>query len=449
MAIMATEHTLGQQFNKLPVGKFLKLHKVIPSGSLEVRKLANGEGQLYWRYTMSGKTQRVTIGIYDSSAPPKSLAPTARGYSLAAANRAAEVLSEEHNNHEGGRPALLADKAREQAEALAREQAILAAKEAARKFTLKHLLSDYCDYLKSLGRTSHANAQSIFNLHVVGAWPKVAALPANQVTAEQVADMMRKLLEAGKGRTANKLRSYVRAAYETARAARTKASIPLKFKAYAIVHNPGADTSPDDSQNKADKNPLSAAELKSYWKCIRKIEGFKGAVLRLHLLTGGQRIEQLARLLTADISDGYITLMDGKGRPGKPARAYSVPLVPLATEALNECRPVGVYALSTRGGKVPIAGTTLSGWAAEAAAPIAEFQTKRVRSGVETFLASKGVSDDVRARLQSHGLSGVQNRHYNAYEYLNEKRDALKLLEKFLIEKPRNVASEIQQKTSI
>jgi len=146
-----------------------------------------------------------------------------------------------------------------------RKQQQAAARFEAEKHTLKNLLNDYCNHLEALGRTAHKDARSIFTLHVTEAWPKIAALPANQVTGEQIADMMRRVLELGKGRTANKLRSYVRAAYQTARAARTKASIPLRFKAYNVVANPAADTEPDESQNKADKNPLSADELRTYW----------------------------------------------------------------------------------------------------------------------------------------------------------------------------------------
>ncbi len=43
-----------------------------------------------------------------------------------------------------------------------------------------------------------------------------------------------------------------------------------------------------------------------------------------------------------------------------------------------------------------------------------------------------GFHSDVRAQLQSHGLSGVQVRHYDRYDYLTEKRDALDALYRLL-----------------
>lgn len=422
--------THGQVINEMVPGQFKILNNIAPSGSLQARKLADASVVFYWRFTINGQTPRERIGLYDSSAPPKSLQPTAKGYSVQAAIRAAEVLAQKHhaNIGAGGYPALLAAEA--EAKRIAAETVLVAAaakKEAARH-TLENLLADYCDHLETLGRTSHRDARSIFKLHIADAWPKVAARPASEVTAEQFADMMRKLLEAGKGRTANKLRSYARAAYQTARAARSKASIPIRFKAYGIAHNPVGDTSPDESANKAAKHPLTAEELRTYWKAIKAMPGFRGALLRLHLLTGGQRLAQLVNIKTADAGADAITLFDGKGRPGKAPRPHQVPLLPAAAAALRECAPAGLYALSTDGGKRHVAAETLSEWAMAAGAAIPEFQTKRIRSGVETLLASARVSTEIRGRLQSHGISGVQARHYDGHDYMDEKREALEAL---------------------
>jgi integrase len=415
-------------FNDLAPGAFTTLCKVKPMGALQARKQTTGAVSFYWRYSIGAKSERVPIGLYDSSAPPKSLEPTDRGHSFAAAVRAAETMALQHHQHrdEGGRPALLAA----QREA---RRAVAESKKLAEEFTLTRLLDDYCNYLQALGRRSHADARSIFKVHIKEAWPKIAAMPAKDVTSEQVADMMRRCIEAGKGRTANKLRSYARAAYQTAKAAKSKPSIPVAFKSFGIALNPVADTAPDESANNADKNPMTAAELRAYWQAIHDLPGFKGAVLRLHLLTGGQRIEQLVNLRTADISAESILLFDGKGRPGKAPRPHTVPLTREAARALKDCEPAGVYALSTDGGGTHLAATSLSAWAIGAAGTaIPDFQAKRIRSGVETLLAAAGVSQEIRGRLQSHGISGVQARHYDGHDYLTEKLEALRKLYRLL-----------------
>jgi hypothetical protein len=64
----------------------------------------------------------------------------------------------------------------------------------------------------------------------------------------------------------------------------------------------------------------------------------------------------------------------------------------------------------------------------QAGTGIEEFQTKRIRSGIETLLASARISADHGGRLQSHGISGVQARHYDGHDYMDEKRHALETL---------------------
>lgn len=416
--------TSGKIINELKRGQFVRLAKVLPSGSLEARKLASGGTMFYWRVTTKGKALREPIGAYDASASPKSLQPTAQGFSVQAAIRAAEAMAQLHHQHrdEGGHAALKAAQKITRAKAEANEAD-------ARQYTLQNLLTDYCDHLEKLERRSHSDARSIFTLHVVKPWPKVASLPAQRVTMENISDMMRRTLEMGKGRTANKLRSYIRAAFQTAKASRSKASIPVKFKGYNITHNPAADTSPDESANKPDKRPLTPSEMRTYWHRIKHIEGFKGAILRLHILTGGQRIQQLVCLRTADMNSDTITLYDGKGRPGTVPRPHTIPLTAQAAAALKQCTPEGEFALSTDGGATHLGAVTLSKWAVEAAGDaITGFQAKRLRSGIETLLASERVSSEIRGRLQSHGIAGVQSRHYDGHDYMAEKKEALHTL---------------------
>lgn len=423
-----TTQTPGQLINEMAPGTFLKLAKITPAGSLEARKLSTGVVNLYWRVTVAGKTLRELVGIYDSGASPKSLQPTAKGFSIMAATRAAEAMAQKHVAHLPDGGIVGVKKAEEAAKVAKQKAADLEAHQ-----TLARLLTDYCDHLESLGRSAHKDARSIFALHVVAPWPDVASMPARNVTLEHVADMMRLVREKGRDRTANKLRSYVRSAYATALKARSSASIPVRFKAYMVSHNPAADTQPDESANRADKNPLSAEELRTYWQIIRNLPGIKGAALRLHLLTGGQRIAQLVRLKCSDIQPDSIVLTDGKGRPGKPARPHAVPLVPAARLALEALNPAGEWAISTDGGITHLAPTTLSSWAVEAVGDqIEAFNTKRIRSGVETLLASVRVSSETRGRLQSHGIMGVQARHYDGHDYMAEKLEAVETLYRLL-----------------
>jgi integrase len=406
-------------------GAFVTLHSRLDrGGALQARKLANGVVQLYWRYSLAGKTSREPIGAYDPSAPPKKLQPTLRGYGLAAALERCRELADVHaaRADTGG----LREAKEEKRKTFLAQKAVEAEKS---ERTLQKLLDAYVTHLKTQGRRSHIDADQIFKRHVTEAWPSVVEAPAVDLTPDQVLDMLRRLIEANKGRTANKLRSYLRAAFQCALDVRTTASIPVVFKSFGIVFNPAAQTRRSPQFDRADKRPFSKADLQAYWKLIADRPGVEAAALRLHLLTGGQRIEQFVRLKWADVSDEALTIFDGKGRPGQGPRTHQIPLVKPARADLPLLKREGEFAISTTAGKKPISVRTLAGWAhAIVGDAIDGFQLKRIRSGVETLLAARGVSREVRGHLQSHGLTGVQARHYDGHDYMAEKHSALDIL---------------------
>ena len=170
---------------------------------------------------------------------------------------------------------------------------------------------------------------------------------------------------------------------------------------------------------------MTVAELHTFWTIAKAAEGTTGALMRLHLLTGGQRIAQLLRLKREDAHADRIVLHDPKGRRTE-ARRHVVPLLADAKSALKAFE--GAPDVFTVDGKA-ITPAVLARLEAEAIGEkIEAFEPKRLRSGIETALASLGVGREIRAQLQSHGLGGVQDRHYDDHDYLAEKRAALQAL---------------------
>ena len=414
----------GMSLKSLPAGTFTTIEKLDRGGSLQARKLTGETVQFYWRYSHEGRTFREPIGHYDPAAPPKKREPTMTGYSVAGARERCRVLADQHAQRKttGG---LRQVKNEERDEFKARSAA--QAERSTR--TLQGLLDTYVAHLKALGRRSHVDAAGIFKGHVTGAWPKLVDAPAADLTADDVLDMQRRLIEHGKGRTANKLRSYLHAAYQCAIDVRMSAALPVAFKVYAIQVNPVAQTKRDPKFDRADKRPLSTAELKTYWQIIKKLPGHRGSVLRLHLLTGGQRVHQFVKLRWVHTGVETFTIFDAKGRPGQGPRPHVLPLLRKAASVVQEFERQGEYVMTTTKGRRPIDATTVTGWAHDAVGDaIVDFQLKRIRSGVETLLAANGISREIRGHLQSHGLTGVQARHYDGHDYMPEKRHALEAL---------------------
>lgn len=427
--VLEQKKTIGQTLHELKQGSFFTIDKVKPVGALQARRQGDGAVMLYWRYTVgtreSNTSERIKIGIYDSIAPVKSHTPGKKGYSVLAAMKSAEAMAIEHAEHrdEGGRPGLkLAEVAAASAE--------VARAESAAKHTLINLLYNYCDLLQARGQPSHKDARGIFRLHVAEMFPELAKTQANTITSKQITTMLRTLSESGKRRTSNKLRAYAGAAYKTALNAELYPDIPIVFQDFNVSNNPVSATAQDKRGNQADKNPLMPDEMIHYWKIIQTVQGVKGAMLRFHLLTGGQRIEQLVKLLRQDANKGekFIKIYDSKGK-NHVKRDHFVQLIPEALKELQSIESSGTYALTTDAGKTHVNALTLTRWAkAAVGTQIHDFELKRVRSGVETLLANQKITQEIRGHLQSHGISGIQNIHYNGYLYATEKREALQTL---------------------
>jgi integrase len=370
----------------------------------------------------SGRERRMVIGEYGKA--PKLSVSAAR--KLAAERRALVDL--------GRDPWLEAKEIRAEAEASKIRQAS----------TFANLLGAYVEHLKVAGKPSWKAVENAIARHIT---PRktLAAKPADEITVDDVMPAFHGLAKAGKLREAEKLRAYLRAAYTAARKARTDATMHA-FAGFRIQANPLADLDVSRPKQAAEqatqaarerKWALSEAQLAAYWKRIVADVSPNGALLRFHLLTGGQRIEQLARLTAADFDADQktITLQDTKGRRTQ-AHAHVVPLLPEAAEALKAMRgDAGPYLFTLDAGASP-AGYHRA-WEAVTEVARAMLDAKEVdrlftpgtiRKTVETRLAAKGVPDEVLARLLSHGLGGVQSRNYNSHHYDDEKRGALKKL---------------------
>lgn len=323
-----------------------------------------------------------------------------------------------------------------------------AQKKAMAEYTLAKLCDWYVAHLKRLEKPSWVDAENIFKNHVKG--DGLAALPARDATAKQITVLVRRLVEAGKGRTAAKLRSYLRAAYALAMSADTNPQAPADLVLFGVESNPVAATAALATFNKARHVVATEALLGATVRLLRAKRGAQFdpalAVVELALVLGGQRPQQVLRLPRADVDmeAALVTLLDPKGRRSTPRR-HTLPLgrdaAALMKDILKNCHGERLFGF----GEESISYTNVSVKTREllaeahaevlkaigrskAAAP-ARIQVRDLRRTAETMMASMGLSKDMRAQLLSHGLGGVQDRHYDQHHYLPEKRKALRAWE--------------------
>lgn len=412
-------------------------------GVLQARKLSDGSVAYYFRYTgPDGERVRLPIGT---------------GLELKDARQQASDLSRRYQSGDRDLRGAIEAEGRE-AERIQREAEAAAAAEQARAgATLGLLLSAYADHLEAAGKPSHREVRRAIERNITESFPDISALRADLVTVDDVMPVFHALTKAGKLREAEKLRAYLRAAYTSARKARHDAAMHA-FSGFKITTNPLVDlevTRPKEAAEKAAqaakerKWALSEGQLRAYWQRINALPDPDGALLRFHLLTGGQRAEQLSRLTRGDhdADRETVTLRDTKGRR-RVAHDHVVPLIPDATAALETMRGTGDYLFTVTNGLTPAGYHGLQHRMRAVAEAMVEagevdrlFTPGTIRKSVESRLQAKGVSREVRGYLLSHGLGGVQARHYEAHEYDNEKREALEKLRALLEPKKGKVVA--------
>lgn len=414
-------------------------------GGLELYVSPKGLAFWSWRYTLpDGTSPRIPLGPFSVEKADGYLTlseareQVAQKSALYRNPESRDVRA--HLEREAARA--VAEKAAAEAAAVEAQRVVRAANDAAEKYTLEKLLAVYIEHLRKQEKQSAGNAENIFANHVTKAFPQLAATPANAITPRDVVTMLRTLIEAGKGRTAAKLRSFLAAAYALASKSALEADAPAAFLPFNVESNPARETGALSKFNRALERTLSDPELREYWTALQDAPDTPSRdALLLGLLLGGQRPAQLVRTAVADVDlhAKVLRLHDPKGKRAQP-RVHMLPLTPPALEVVNRClaraeKQKSAWLFSSHG-KAHLRLETASQVSNDLTAALlakpkprrvikGPFQLRDIRRTCETMLARMGVSKDTRAQILSHGISGIQAKHYDFHDYMPEKTAAL------------------------
>lgn len=405
------------------------------SGMLVVRIKPGGGRTFYFRYTFEGKRTHIRIGPYNQRGDGQAT------FTLRQARARLSALREAHSGHGDVRGHLQAEKRR------AAENRRIEAEQAAEEARLAgiqsfgSLLHAYVHGLEKAGKQSTREVSSAIRRHVLEAWPTLCDKRASDITPPDIRAILKLVADKGKLREADKLRAYLRAAFA--------ASIKAQYDPtacgsdFAIDTNPAAAIARIDGANQRGNRHLSADELRAFWHELDQATPILRDAVRLSVLLGGQRFAQLlrARPEYVDLQARTILLLDGKGRRKSP-RPHLLPITESALEVLARLLKIngGAPFVMSTDGRSPIHDSTISAlvhyiakrmFAAGTAR--AMFRGGDLRRTCETMLAAIGISSDVRAQIQSHGLGGVQAAHYDRHGYMEEKRAALEAWERRLV----------------
>lgn len=278
--------------------------------------------------------------------------------------------------------------------------------------TLGELLKAYVASLRARGAGSARATELQFRRSVPDS---LLAKEARSITTSDIAAVLRAKARRGATTSVNRLRAALSAAFNFAARHDHDPRGEADDAVFLIEGNPVLGTPRVSEWERVRDRVLTLEECVAFWDAMNAREDPIGCFWLAVLLTG-QRVEQL---LHAQHEGQTLVLIDRKGRSPKPRR-HVVPLTPLLSDLWNSAQHAHMAGINAVRHAAAIAMP-------EGAVPM------DIRRTVETLLMECGVNRDLRGALLSHGRSGVQARHYERAEMIDQKLGAMLILEKQIL----------------
>ena len=296
--------------------------------------------------------------------------------------------------------------------------------------TLSDLFQGYVDWLESENRSTCVEAGRCLG--------KVAKAigghrPARDIEPEEIVLFIRPIYDRGRKVMADKFRGFIKRAFDWG----LNAELDYRHttsRRFFLPFNPAASIPSEklvpsnrwlDEQEFADLYIwLLDPTVKRHTKSVR--------IIQLLMLTG-QRVSEISTLHVDQWNPAERTLTWTKTKNGRP---HCIPVPSLAAEILNGIRPnkYGFFFPRKFAPQLPFSQKHVGEFNRRmlALGQIPNFRNGDLRRTWKTLAAKAGLSKDIRDRLQNHTLHDVSSKHYDRWEYLPEKYEAVDRWDSFV-----------------
>lgn len=296
--------------------------------------------------------------------------------------------------------------------------------------TVADLFEAYTKHLNRSGKSSWKEAEKGLN--------KIADVlgrhrPARDIEPDEIADVIRPIFERGKRSMADHVRSYIRSAYSWGMKSEHdyRSNSPRRFH---LVLNPAAGI-PTEPKTVGTRW-LDEEEFVRLYRWLETpdtpVHPPYTRAVRILMLTG-QRVEEIARL-HVDQWDAREKIIDwSKTKNGKP---HAIPVPDIAAELINSIIPNehGWFFPSAMYPERPVSHGTLYAfmWRQREREVIPVVTNRDLRRTWKTLSGQAGLSKEIRDRIQNHTLQDVSSKSYDRWNYMPEKRAAMKKWDAFV-----------------
>ncbi|MBA2800158.1 tyrosine-type recombinase/integrase [Aeromonas veronii] len=387
------------------------------AGGLGVKVLPNGGKMFVFRYTRNEKRAFIQLGRF----------PT---LSLAEAREKAKAFSQMIRDGLDPKDELTRQTRERDQEKREHEQ----------QGTIEQLFKSYTEQMKKDGKRTHAAVLLALEKE---AYPVIKpTTKAKDVTAHDIKIILAHMIRRGADTQSNRVRSYLMAAFNYGLKHDNDPANFIDDAKFGLVLNPVAAIPKQKAAERVGERFLTWAEARQLLDDMEHPTSLGltlRTLIRLCFFTGGQRPYELAasRWASIDWEAKTLTITAELSKNGRP---HLIPLTDSALRVLREQQAATgdspfIFAHATKPSEpMPMASLSQAIDRYRKRAEMAHFIPRDFRRTCKTLMGELGIAKDLRDRLQNHALNDVSSKHYDRYEYLPEKRRALELWERRLLD---------------
>jgi integrase len=293
-----------------------------------------------------------------------------------------------------------------------------------RSGTVADLFEAYVADLKASGKPSWKEAEKGLN--------KIADTlgrnrPARDIEPDEITDLIRPIYDRGKRSMADHVRSYIRSAYSWGMKSEHdyRSASQRRFR---LLYNPAAGIPTEPK--KVGTRWLDEEEFLRLYRWLEcpdtPVHPPYTRAVRILMLTG-QRVEEIVRLHVDQWDAGERIIDWSKTKNGKP---HAIPVPEIAAELIESIKPNahGWFFPSAMDPTKPVSHGTLYSfmWRQREREVIPVVTNRDLRRTWKTLAGQAGLSKEIRDRIQNHTLQDVSSKSYDRWNYMPEKRVAMK-----------------------
>jgi integrase len=291
------------------------------------------------------------------------------------------------------------------------------------------------DLYRNKGLKHAKNTELALKANVYPVWD--LSTKADQVTKNHVLEVLHRISERGAKIYANRVRAYLSGAFSFGIEFDNSVSSHKHEIKFHIQFNPVTAVSKVLKKESVGERALSEAEVSCFWQLLdNSAMDVRRKLAYKMMLATGQRVEEVSGMLWSEINlPGQLWSLASKRT--KNHLPHIVPINDITKNLLLELRSLQlhdqfVFPAECNTKPLPIDGFSQALNRLLKNSTIEKFVPRDLRRTFKTLAGRAGLSKEIRDRLQNHSMNDVSAMHYDKYDYLQEKVEAMQIWGDFL-----------------